>query len=58
MSREGYSGSMESRRRVWYYVHRRHLQIERREESALQESPTNLTIEYTTKEQREHGMEG
>lgn len=58
MSRDGDSGSMVSRRRVWYYVHRRHLQRERREEAALQESPTNRNIEYTTTEHREHGMEG
>ena len=28
MSRDGDSGSMASRRRVWYYEHRRHLQSE------------------------------
>lgn len=47
MSRDGDSGSMASRRRVWYYEHHRHLQSEA-EQTDAQTTPVGVTAEIST----------
>lgn len=49
MSRDGDSGSMASRRRVWYHVHRRNLQSED-EQTGAQTTPVGVSPEISTSE--------
>lgn len=47
MSRDGDSGEMESRRRVWYLEQRRHLQSED-EKTDAQSTPVGVSHEIST----------
>ena len=49
MSSDGDSGSMASRRRVWYYEQRRHLQCEA-EQIDAQTTPVGVLHEISTQE--------